>query len=94
MDGTNRELELVQRKEELKSMLVDPNWAFTADELDAIIHNEFFNDANPLDTQLVDLAVTRMLLLKGIQPSATILQNEREKIITAVLQELLIFNKQ
>lgn len=88
-DGTNRGLELVQDKDELRTMLADKNWSFTNEELDAIIHNEFFNDANPLDIELVDLVVTRTLLLKGIQPNDDLLQREREKMISEVLRELL-----
>lgn len=52
-----------------------------------------FKDANPLDIELVDLVVTRTLLLKGIQPNDDLLQKEREKMISDVLRELLKFNK-
>ena len=92
-DGTNRNLKSVLEKGELRAMLADKSWSFTAEELDAIIHNEFFNDANPLDIELVDLVVTRTLLLKGIQPNDDLLQKEREKMISEVLRELLKFNK-
>ena len=74
-------------------MLADRNWSFTKEELDAIIRNEFFDDANPLDIELVDLVVTRTLLLKGIKPNDDLLQKEREKMISDVLRELLKFNK-
>lgn len=92
-NGTNRGLESVQDKDELRTMLTDKNWSFTKEELDAIIHNEFFNDANPLDIELVDLVVTRTLLLKGIQPNDDLLQKEREKMISEVLRELLKLKK-
>ncbi len=88
-DGTKRRLESVQDKDELRTMLTDKNWSFTAEELDAIIHNEFFNDANPLDIELVDLVITRALLLKGMQPNDDLLQKEREEMISEVLRELL-----
>lgn len=92
-DGTKRNLELVLDKDELRTMLADKYWTFTAEELDVIIHNEFFNDANPLDIELVDLVITRVLLLKGMQPNDDLLQKEREKMISEVLRELLKFNK-
>lgn len=88
-DGTKCNLESVLDKDELQAMLADKDWSFTAEELDAIIHNEFFNDANPLDIELVDLVITRVLLLKGMQPNDDLLQKEREKMISEVLRELL-----
>ena len=92
-DGSSRGLASVQDKCELRTVLADRNWSFTKEELDAIIRNEFFDDANPLDIELVDLVVTRTLLLKGIQPNDDLLQKEREKMISDVLRELLKFNK-
>ena len=92
-DGSSRGLASVQDKGELQTVLADRNWSFTKEELDAIIRNEFFDDANPLDIELVDLVVTRTLLLKGIQPNDDLLQKEREKMISDVLRELLKFNK-
>ena len=92
-DGSSRGLASVHDKGELQTVLADRNWSFTKEELDAIIRNEFFDDANPLDIELVDLVVTRTLLLKGIQPNDDLLQKEREKMISDVLRELLKFNK-
>lgn len=92
-DGSSRGLASVQDKGELRTVLADRNWSFTKEELDAIIRNEFFDDANPLDIELVDLVVTRTLLLKGIQPNDDLLQKEQEKMISDVLRELLKFNK-
>ena len=92
-DGTNRNLKSVLEKGELRAMLADKSWSFTAEELDAIIHNEFFNDANPLDIELVDLVITRALLLKGCSRMMTFCRRNGKKMISEVLRELLKFNK-
>ncbi len=76
-------------KAALMEALADTDQLFTKGELEEIIHNEFFNDDNPLDTDLVDAAVTRMLLLEGITLDETVLQQERERMIYGVLRRIL-----
>lgn len=93
LNGKECTLEAVKDKAEMRGMLADSDWAFSKDELEALIHNEFFNDANPLDMELVDMVVTRMLLFEGIQPDADTLQKAREEMISGVLRKLLKPNK-
>ena len=79
-------------KAAIQSIISDPEWEFTRAELQAIIHREFFEDANPLDMDLVDAVVSRLLLLDGVELNADTLQREREKMIYSVLKE--IFKKE
>lgn len=76
----------------IRSIIADMDWEFSRDELQCIIHNEFFNDANPLDTGLVDAAIARLMLMDGIDLNADTLQRERERMIYGILKD--IFNQQ
>lgn len=75
-------------KAAIREIIEDKEWEFTRAELQMIIHREFFEDENPLDMELIDAAVTRLLLLEGIEINADILQREREKMIHDVLKEV------
>jgi len=57
------------------------------------INNEFFNDGNPLDADLVDAVITRMLLLEGRTLDEAVLQQERERMIYGVLKKILRVKK-
>ena len=76
----------------LRSIIADTDWEFTRDELQQIIHNEFFLDENPLDAGLVDVAIARLMLMEGIDLTADAIQQERERMIYGILHE--IFNLQ
>lgn len=76
----------------IRSIIADMDWEFSRDELRSIIHNEFFNDANPLDAGLVDAAIARLMLMDGIDLNADTLQMERERMIYGILKD--IFNQQ
>ena len=49
----------------LREMLADSHWTFSIAELETIIQNEFFDDANALDAELVDAALARLLRMYG-----------------------------
>ena len=76
-------------KASLLKALADTDHPLTKDELEAIIENEFFNDDNSLDIDLVDAAVMRMLLLEGVELNEATLQQERERMIYGVLKKIL-----
>lgn len=76
-------------KAALLEALADTDHPFTKDELEEIINREFFNDDNPLDADLVDAAVTRLLLLEGSALDEMTLQQERERMIYGVLKKIL-----
>lgn len=78
-----------QEKTALLNKLKDLTWAFTKDELEAVINNEFFNDENSLNTDLVDAAVSRLLLLEGIDLNEATLQQARENMISGVFKRIL-----
>ena len=78
-----------QEKATLLEALKDKAHLFTKDELEAIINNEFFNDENSLDANLVDAAIARMILLEGADPNEATLQQARESMICNVLKKLL-----
>lgn len=76
-------------KTALRDALLDTGHAFTKDELARIIDNEFFNDANPLDDDLVEAAIARMLLLDGVTLDEGTMQRERERMIYGVLKKIV-----
>ena len=75
-------------KKALLQKLNDPVHAFSQAELDAIIHDEFFNDAQPMDSDIVDAALTRRMQLNGIAFDELSVQKERERMIYDVLKEI------
>lgn len=75
-------------KAAIRAIIADIEWEFTRAELQKIIHWEFFEDENPLDTELVDAAAARLLLLDGVKLNVDTLQREREKMIYGVLKEI------
>jgi len=77
-----------QEKASLLEALNDVAHLFTKGELEAIINNEFFNDENCLNTDIVDAAVTRLLLLEGIELNEATLQQSRERMIYGVLKKI------
>jgi len=54
------------KKHSLKHDLQDTALAYSADELQAIIDGEFFDDSKEADMELIDLAARRLADLKGI----------------------------
>ncbi len=79
----------LQDKAALLNALTDTNRQFTRNELEAIIQNEFFNDENSLDSDLVNAAVSRIILLAGNTLNKDTLQQEREQMIHGVLKKIL-----
>lgn len=71
----------------LREMLADSHWTFSIAELEAIIQNEFFDDANALDAELVDAALTRLLCMYGKSTDEETMKREREALIRAVLRK-------
>jgi len=78
----------LNNKQALREIIANTDWEFTRSELEQIIHNEFFNDDNPLDAGLVDVAVARLLLLDGIELNEDAMQRERERMIYGVLKQI------
>ena len=62
---------------------------FSIAELQAIIQNEFFNDENTLDAELVDAALVRLLRMYGKKVDKTGIQRERELLICDLLRRLV-----
>ena len=77
----------VPDKTTLREMLGDYRWTFSIAELQAIIQNEFFNDENTLDAELVDAALTRLLCMYGKSTDEETMKREREALIRAVLRK-------
>lgn len=75
-------------KKTLLQKLNNPNHVFSQAELDAIIHNEFFNETQPMDSDIVDAALTRRMQLNGIAFDDVSIQKERERMIYSVLKEI------
>lgn len=75
-------------KKTLLHKLNDSSHAFSQAELDAIIHDEFFNEAQPMDSDIVDAALTRRMQLNGIAFDDLSVQKERERMIYEVLKEI------
>ena len=80
-------------KKMLLQRLLDANESFTVGELDEIIHNEFFNSSQPMDSDIVDAALSRRMQLNGIVLDDLSVQKERERMIYEVLKEVFRVNK-
>ena len=79
----------ISSQTELLKALEDTDREFSRDELTRIINNQFFNDELPLDVDVVDAAVVRMLLLDGVTLNEMTLQRERERMIYGILKNIL-----
>ena len=55
-----------EEKAQLKKALADPTIHFSKEELQAIIDHEFFDDDNPMDTDLIGAASDRLAVFNGI----------------------------
>ena len=73
----------------LMQALEDTDRTFSKDELTDIINDQFFNDATPLDAELVDAAIARMLLLDGVALDEASMQRQRKSVIYGVLKRIL-----
>ena len=80
-------------KEVLLQKLQNANESFTVGELDEIIYNEFFNSSQPMDSDVVDAALSRRMQLNGIVLDDLSVQKERERMIYEVLKEVFRANK-
>ena len=79
----------IEDKAELAQALADQAHPFNREELEGIIQNEFFNDDNPLDIDIVDAALARLMLLDGIPLNEESLQRQREEMIYGVFKKIL-----
>lgn len=79
----------IEDKAALAQALADQAHSFSRDELEKIIQNEFFNDDNPLDIDIVDAALARLMLLDGIPLNDETLQRQREEMIYGVFKKIL-----
>ena len=86
--GSHSELKIMDRAA-LLQILGDTDRMFSKDELTDIISDQFFNDATPLDVELVDAVLARMLLLDGVRLDEASMQHQRESIIYGVLKRIL-----
>ena len=86
-NGRKCQITDVPDKTTLRKMLGDYRWTFSIAELQAIIQNEFFNDENTLDAELVDAALTRLLCMYGKSTDEATMKREREALIRAVLRK-------
>lgn len=91
--GGNRVQKGQKEKECLLERLGDIGQPFSEEELTQIIRNEFFNDNNPLSTEIVDAALLRTMLLDGEPISKESLQTRRESMIKGVFREILGMDK-
>lgn len=79
----------IEDKAALAQALADQRHSFSREELEEIIQNEFFNDDNPLDIDIVDAALARLMLLDGIPLNDETLQRQREEMIYGVFKKIL-----
>ena len=79
----------IEDKAALAQALADQGRSFSREELESIIQNEFFNDDNPLDIDIVDAALARLMLLDGIPLNDETLQRQREEMIYGVFKKIL-----
>ena len=79
----------IEDKATLAQALADQRRSFNREELEDIIQNEFFNDDNPLDIDIVDAALARLMLLDGIPLNDESLQRQREEMIYGVFKKIL-----
>lgn len=76
--------------EYLKAALTDPHHHFTTAELQAIIERQFTDDTLVLDSELVDMAVERLLILElGTAPSQEQRQAKFEEVAYRYLRRSL-----
>ena len=79
----------IEDKAALAQTLADQGRSFSREELEEIIQNEFFNDDNPLDIDIVDAALARLMLLDGIPLNEVSLQRQREEMIYGVFKKIM-----
>ena len=79
----------IEDKAMLAQALADQGHSFSREELEDIIQNEFFNDDNPLDVDIVDAALARLMLLDGMPLNDETLQRQREEMIYGVFKKIL-----
>ena len=79
----------IEDKAALAQTLADQAHPFSREKLEEIIQNEFFNDDNPLDIDIVDAALARLMLLDGIPLNEKSLQRQREEMIYGVFKKIL-----
>ena len=79
----------IEDKAALAQALADQAHPFSREELEGIIQDEFFNDDNPLDIDIVDAALARLMLLDGIPLNDETLQRQREEMIYGVFKKIL-----
>jgi len=79
----------IEDKAMLAQALADQAHSFSREELEEIIQNEFFNDDNPLDIDIVDATLARLMLLDGIPLNDETLQRQREEMIYGVFKKIL-----
>lgn len=73
----------------LKSTLVDISHHFDADVLDRIIQNELSRSDRPLDSELIDAACARLMMLEGINITPENLHAYEEKLLYRIIGEAL-----
>ena len=83
----------IEDKAALAQALADQAHPFSREELEGIIQNVFFNDDDPLDIDIVDAALARLMLLDGIPLNEESLQRQREEMIYGVFKKILKSHK-
>lgn len=81
--------ESITDKVKLLAALNDENWVFTKEELERIIHDEFFIDENQMNMEVIDAALARIMKLNGEEINGTTLHANREKMMRKVFAEIL-----
>lgn len=79
----------IEDKATLAQALADLGHLFSREYLEEIIQNEFFNVDNPLDIDIVDAALARLMLLDGMPLNEETLQRQREEMIYGVFKKVL-----
>ena len=79
----------IEDKAALAQALADQAHPFSREKLEEIIQNEFFNYDNPLDIDIVDAVLARLMLLDGIPLNEETLQRQREEMIYGVFKKIL-----
>ena len=83
----------LQSKDQLRVALADMSQPFSKEDLEEIIHNEFFSESNPLDCELLEAVIRRKLSMEGVSFDAVTLEKERERMIYRILGEIFINKK-
>lgn len=73
----------------LKGTLADMSHHFEADVLDKIIHNELSKSDRPLDSELIDAACARLMMLDGINITPENLHAYEENLMHRVIRKAL-----